>query len=153
MVQETHSTPLKTESPDGHEQFVRNSQSKQQRASFSLGRAFGCAAEGFWYALRTQRNMKIHLLVLVLVVVLGLLFRIDTPAWLAVVLSCALVIGAECINTALESLVDLVSPEYHILAKRAKDCAAAAVLVCAVGAVVVGLIIFVPAVYALFAGV
>ncbi len=89
--------------------------------------------------------MKIHFVVMVLVICLGLCLQIDSASWFAIVLSCATVIGAECINTAIESVVDLVSPDYHELAKRAKDCAAAAVLVCAIGAVVVGLMVFIPA--------
>ncbi len=134
---------------DSSSQFVRNSRSKSQKSSFSLKCAFGCAAAGFLYALKTQRNMKIHLVVLVAVVLLGVGFQIEASSWLAIVLSCALVIGTECVNTALESLVDLVSPEYHELAKHTKDCAAGAVLVCALGAVAVGLIIFAPHVLAL----
>ena len=76
--------------------------------------------------------MKIHLGIAVLAVALGFALRIDGASWAAVILCIAAVFAAECVNTAIESVVDLVSPEYHELARRAKDCGAGAVLVFAV---------------------
>ena len=120
--------------------FVRNRADKDSRARFSLGRAFSCAWEGVVYTARTQRNMKIHFAVGAAAVLLGAALGIDAASWLA----------AECLNTAVESVVDLVSPDYAELAKHAKDCAAGAVLVCALGAVAVAAAVFVPRLAALF---
>lgn len=129
--------------------FVRNRADKDSRARFSLGRAFSCAWEGLVYATRTQRNMKIHFAVGAAAVVLGIALGIDAPSWAAIAICIAVVLAAECLNTALESVVDLVSPGYAELAKRAKDCAAGAVLVCALGAVTVAVAVFVPRLMAL----
>ena len=86
--------------------------------------------------------MKVYGVFALAAVVLGLLLHISLGGWLAVILCIVLVFSAECLNTALESLVDLVSPGYHDLAKTAKDCAAAAVLVCAIGSLVVAAIVY-----------
>ncbi len=135
----------------GREGFVRNSAAKRSRARFSLVCAFTCAWEGVVYAVKTQRNMKIHLLAAAVALVLGFALGIDAASWTAIVLCIAAVFSAECFNTALESVVDLVSPDYHELARRAKDCAAGAVFVFALAAVAVGLIVFVPRLMALCA--
>ena len=93
--------------------------------------------------------MRIHLCFAIAAVVLGFVLRIDAASWLAVILCICLVFSLEVLNTALEALVDLVSPEYHELAKRAKDCSAGAVLVCAIGSLVVAAIVYLPALYRL----
>ena len=132
--------------PDAQEPpFVRNAADKHARARFTLGRAFACAGSGFAFALRTQRNMKIH-------VAAGMALGIDGAAWACIALCIAAVFAAECLNTAVEAVVDLVSPEYAELARRAKDCAAGAVLVCAAGAVCVAAAVFLPRLAALAAG-
>ena len=129
--------------------FVRNDADKDSRARFSLGRAFSCAWAGLAYTTRTQRNMKIHFAIGVVAVALGIVLRIDAPSWAAIAICIVVVLAAECFNTALESVVDLVSPGYAELAKHAKDCAAGAVLVCALGAVAVAVAVFVPRLLAL----
>jgi hypothetical protein len=78
------------------------------------------------------------------VVIAGFLYRISSTEWLTIILCISLVIGMEAMNTAVEWLTDLVSPEYHPLAGKVKDVAAAAVLITVIGAVVAGLIIFIP---------
>lgn len=93
---------------------------------------------------KSQPNARIHLAVGTAVLLAGYFFRISKYDWIAVVLCMALVISLEAVNTALEYLTDLVSPEYHPLAGKVKDVAAAAVLIAAMGAVVVGLLIFIP---------
>ncbi len=108
-----------------------------------LLKSFAYAIDGFLYAVRSQRNMRIHVFVAVCALLAGLLLQLHALEWGIIILCIGLVLSAECMNTALEALVDLVSPERHELAKRAKDCAAAAVLVLAVMAVVVGLIVYV----------
>jgi diacylglycerol kinase len=107
-------------------------------------KSFGFAGKGFYDTLRTQRNMKIHVVCAVLVVMLGSWLHISTSEWLLVVLCISSVWAAELLNTAVEYIVDLVSPDWHVLAGKAKDAAAAFVLVMALGAAVCGCIIFVP---------
>ncbi|AKA44285.1 diacylglycerol kinase [Paenibacillus jamilae] len=103
---------------------------------------FRYAAEGVIYALRTQVNMRIHVVVALLVIVAGLTLRISRLDWLFVCLAIAIVIVAELINTAVEAAVDLISPDIHPLAKAAKDTAAGAVLLAAVFAVIIGIFVF-----------
>ena len=81
---------------------------------------------------------------------LRLYFKIERTEWLSITLVAALVLSAEAMNTAIEFVVDLVSPDYHPLAGKAKDVAAAAVLLAAFGAIIVGLIVFVPKIWVLF---
>lgn len=109
----------------------------------SLPHAFKCAAEGVRFALG-QRNMRIDVCAAVLAVALGVVLRIDAPSWLAIVLCIGGVLALETLNTAIESVVDLASPEYHVLAKHAKDCAAGAALIAACASVVVGCVVFIP---------
>jgi diacylglycerol kinase (ATP) len=134
---------------DSEERFVRNEQSKESKSDYALTHAFRCAGEGIAYAVASQRNLKIQCAAAVIVVVLGFAFRIDAASWLAIVLCIGAVIAAECANTAMESAIDLVSPEWNILAKRAKDAAAGAVLVLSFMSVAVGCIVFVPRILAL----
>jgi diacylglycerol kinase (ATP) len=97
-----------------------------------------CAIEGILWAARTQRHLRYHFLAAVLVLLTALFLRVSTLEFTLLALAVILVLFAELFNTALEVLVDLVSPEYHPLARRAKDVAAGAVLVTSVGAVVIG---------------
>jgi diacylglycerol kinase len=112
--------------------------------------SFGYAFKGIATLFSTQPNARIHGIVLTLVVTAGFYFKIDKVEWLIIALIAALVLSAEAMNTAVEFVVDLVSPDYHPLAGKAKDVAAAAVLIAAFGAVVVGLIIFLPKIRVFF---
>ena len=94
--------------------------------------------------LRTQANARIHALATVIAVALGFALKLVAWEWCAVVISIASVWAAECFNTAMEGMVDLVSPERQPLAGRIKDLAAGGVLAAAMGAAVVGVIIFGP---------
>ncbi len=94
--------------------------------------------------------MQIHLVVAVLVVLAGWFFNITTTEWMLCLLCFGLVFGAEMVNTSIENLVDLVSPQRHELAGKAKDMAAGAVLISALFAACVGLIIFIPKIWNLF---
>src|SRR5688572_3756638 len=100
-------------------------------------RSFLYAFQGLWVLLRTQRNAKVHLLAVLVVLVAGFWLRLGQSEGLAVTIISALVLALEAVNTAVEAVVDLASPEYHLLAKRAKDVAAGAVLIAALGALVV----------------
>ena len=99
--------------------------------------------------LRSQANARIHALAAVLVVAFGFVLKLMPWEWCAVALSIASVWTAECFNTAMEGMVDLVSPERRPLAGRIKDLAAGAVLAAAIGALAVGAIIFAPKLWAL----
>jgi len=114
-----------------------------------LSRAFGCAFQGIGHAFVEGRNFKIECVFGVAAIVLGFVFSISVPEWLAVIICIGLVLGAECANTALEALVDLVSPDYHELARVAKDCAAGAVLLFSIAALIVGIVLYAPRILAL----
>lgn len=109
-----------------------------------LGEAARCAACGVRYAFSSQRNFRIHAVFAMLAVALGLVLSIPAASWLAVVLCIVAVFALEVVNTAIESVVDMASPEWSELAMRAKDCAAGAVLIAATGSVVVAGIVYVP---------
>jgi len=110
----------------------------------TLLQSFRYAFTGLWYALRTQRNARIHLLAAVAVTATGLWLRLDVLQWAVLTLTIALVFFAELINTVAEAVVDLATAEYHPLAKMAKDVSAGAVLATAIAAVAVGLLILGP---------
>ena len=103
-----------------------------------LGAAFRYAFAGLSAAWRTERNLRIHAVVAAAVIAAGAVLRLPPAAWAVVFLAIALVLAAELLNSAVETIVDLVSPQEHPLAKRAKDVAAAAVLVAVTGAVAAG---------------
>lgn len=100
------------------------------------------AVEGIAYCIRTQRNMKIHLSIAPIALVLGAVLHISRLELVMVVISISLVLICEIINTAVERAVDTATMEYHPIAKIAKDVAAGAVLVAAFNSVIVGLMIF-----------
>jgi diacylglycerol kinase (ATP) len=110
----------------------------------TLVSSFRYAFAGIRYLLWTQRNAKIHSVLGALAIILGLLLGLDHAEWLAVIVTIAIVFVAEGFNTALEATVDLAMPDYHPLAKIAKDVAAGTVLLTAIAAVVVGLMVFLP---------
>lgn len=112
--------------------------------------SFGYAFKGIATLFTSQPNARIHAAVLSLVVLAGFYFHIERSEWLTIVLISALVLSVEAMNTAVEFAVDLVTPDYHHLAEKAKDVAAAAVLLAAFGAVIIGLIIFLPKIEGLF---
>ncbi|NLP05427.1 diacylglycerol kinase family protein [Candidatus Fermentibacteria bacterium] len=106
-------------------------------------RSFRYAFNGVAVILRTQPNARIHLLATVVAVGLGLLLGISGGEWLAIILAIGLVWVAEGFNTALELLADRVAPDFHPLVGRAKDSAAAAVLLAAIASVVIALIVYI----------
>ncbi|MBS1976357.1 MAG: diacylglycerol kinase family protein [Bacteroidetes bacterium] len=104
--------------------------------------SFGYAFRGVGFALTGQRNMKIHFTAALIVLAAGLRFEITAMEWCVVATTIGIVMAAELFNTAIEHLVDLVSPERNALAGKVKDIAAGAVLVTALMAIVVGVLIF-----------
>jgi diacylglycerol kinase (ATP) len=114
-----------------------------------LIRSFGFAGQGIGYAIRTQVNVRIHLTITALVIGVGLWLQLNPIEWSILVVMISVVLSAELFNTALEATLDRVSVEEHPLAKIGKDVAAGAVFVCAIGSVIVGLLIFGPRLLAL----
>jgi diacylglycerol kinase (ATP) len=115
--------------------------------SFSLSariRSFRHAFHGIWIALSTQHNAWIHAVATIAAVIAGFALCISRGEWLAVVLAIMAVWTVEALNTAFESLCDVASPEFHPMVERAKDVAAGAVLISAIGAAMVGLLVFGP---------
>lgn len=106
--------------------------------------SFRHAFEGVFYAFRTQPNFRVHLVAALIVTLLGRYVRLTSVEWLFLVFTFMWVITTEMINTSLEAIVDLVSPERQPTAKAAKDTAAGMVLLSAIGAIIIGLIIFLP---------
>lgn len=114
--------------------------------SFFLSRmqSFPHAFRGWFYVLRTQRNAWIHSAIATAVFILGLWLGLSPNDWAIIILTTAMVFAAEFVNTAIEAVVDLASPDRHPLAKIGKDVGAAAVLVAALAAILIGLLILGP---------
>lgn len=106
--------------------------------------SFRFAFTGLWYALRTQRNTRVHLAIAAVVVVLGLCLDLSYVQWAVLTLTIGFVLVSEMLNTMVEILVDLISPDYHPLAKVIKDVTAGAVLLTAIISVAVGLLVLGP---------
>ena len=117
---------------------------KIQSESKKLINSFGYAFTGIGTAVKSERNMKIHCIMMALVIFFGIILKISKLEWIICIALFGLVIGAEMFNTAIEYVVDLASPEKNDLAKHAKDVAAGAVLVNAIAAAIIGFLIFVP---------
>jgi diacylglycerol kinase len=111
-----------------------------QRHTISFSHAFA----GITAAARTQPNFQVHCLIAAAVILAGIYFKINPTEWAVVTLTIVWVLLSEMINTAIESMVDLITFEYREQAKIAKDVAAGAVLLGAIGSIAVGLIIFLP---------
>lgn len=106
--------------------------------------SFKYAIEGLISSVKSERNMKIHIILSFFVIVAGLIFKISPFEWIICLLLFAAVISSELINTAFENIVDLAMPFKNEKAKLAKDIAASAVLVWAAVAAIIGIIIFLP---------
>ena len=115
-------------------------------------KSFVYAFRGIVETFHVGQNFKVQLFFAVLAIGLGIGFQIDAAEWAVIAVCIGVVLGGECVNTAIESVVDLVTPEYHDLAKRAKDCAAGGVLLCAIASAIVAMILFLPRIIALFQG-
>jgi diacylglycerol kinase len=110
---------------------------------YNLKNSFVYALRGIFYCIRYERNMRIHIAATVLVTIAAKIFcDFSRTEWCVLILTCALVMSLEAINTAIERLTDEVSPEYSRFAKIAKDVAAGAVLIASIAAVIIGIILF-----------
>ena len=108
----------------------------------NLPRSFYYALAGIVWLVRTQRNARIQLLLAITAVGLGLWLELSGPEWAVLALTIGAVLAAEAFNSAIEAAVDLASPEWHDLARVAKDVAAGGVLLLSMGAVGVGVALF-----------
>ncbi|MCC3356681.1 diacylglycerol kinase family protein [Bacillus sp. REN16] len=117
---------------------------KQKNKWTSLIKSFSYAIQGLREAFFSERNLQIHFLFSIIVVICGFLFQITKVEWMVILVLIGGMFSIEMINTAVEKVVDLVTNEFHPLAKKAKDIAAGAVLIYAIIAVIIGLIIFLP---------
>ena len=104
--------------------------------------SFGYALKGLFFALKEQQNMRIHAVAIFVVTVVGVFLGLTAIEWSLIALCIGSVISAEMVNTAIEALVDLVSPEFNEQAGKVKDIAAGAVLLTAIVATVVAVYIF-----------
>ncbi len=122
---------------------------KKEKGLKKFFNSFTYPIKGLRYAYRNEQNLAVDVGIALIVVIAGFIFKVSVTEWALLALTIGLVISCELINTAIEAVVDLVTEEYHPLAKVAKDTSAAAVFIFAIVAVVVGIIIFGPKLFAI----
>lgn len=110
----------------------------------SIIKSFKYAIEGIYTGIKEERNMKIHIFIMILVIISGIVMKISKTEWIICIIQFGFVISLELVNTAIESTVDLITLEKNPQAKIAKDVAAGSVLVTAITSAIIGLIIFIP---------
>lgn len=130
--------------------MISRDERKSQKGLKKFFNSFTYPVKGLFYAYRNEQNLAVDVGIALLVIIVGVFFNINKYEWAILILTIGLVVSCELINTAIEAVVDLVTEEYHPLAKVAKDTSAAAVFIFAIIAVIVGMIIFVPKVISLF---
>lgn len=111
--------------------------------------SFKYAFQGMFLALKTERNLKIHVTIMILVIIAGIVLKISKIEWIICIILFGLVIGGEMLNSAIETVVDIAMPDINPKAKFAKDAAAGAVLVFAIASAIIGFMIFGPKLIAL----
>jgi len=116
----------------------------QPQRSRSRLQSFRHAFAGLWYVLRTQRNAWVHAAITIFVILLGWWIGLERYEWTLIMIAICFVWLAEIINTALEAITDLASPEQHPLARVGKDVGAGAVLLASITAIILGLLILLP---------
>lgn len=127
-----------------HQSFITNRQLLMKYDFKKQLRSFGYAWKGIQSCVGKEQNLSFHLIAAIAVIIAGIVLGITRTEWIMVVMCIGTVIAAELFNTAIEKLVDLVSPQQHPVAGQVKDIAAGAVLVCAATAAIIGLIVFIP---------
>ena len=110
----------------------------------SFLRSFVFAGHGVWHAVRTERNMRVHVAAAIAAVIAGAVLGISAVQWACVTLAIGMVLVAEIFNTVIEAMIDLQTQQFHPLAKIAKDAAAGAVLIASIAAIGVAIAVFVP---------
>ena len=129
--------------------MISRDERKRQKGIKKFLLSFTYPVKGLKYAYRNEQNLAVDVGMALIVIIFGFIFRIETWEWAVLVITVGIVLALELVNTAVEAVVDLVTEEYHPLAKVAKDTSAAAVFVFAIVAVVVGIIIFLPRIISL----
>ena len=125
-----------------------DSQDKKKQSEFRrLKRSFSYAFQGIKYVMKHERNMQIHVIIAVLVLSLAIILSIPKGEMVLLLIVIGIVFSLETMNTAIERLVDLVTEDYHPLAKLAKDLSAAAVTIFVMIAVIIGIVIFSQPIY------
>lgn len=124
--------------------MISRDERKKQKGIKKFLNSFTYPIKGLRYAYNNEQNLAFDVGMALVVCIFGVLFHLNKTEWAILFLTIGLVIACELINTAIEAVVDLVTQEYHPLAKVAKDTSAAAVFIFAIVAVIVGLIIFLP---------
>ena len=127
-----------------HQSFITNRQLLMKYDLKKQLRSFGYAWKGIQSCVGKEQNLSFHLIAAMAVIIAGIVLGITRTEWIMVVMCIGTVIAAELFNTAIEKLVDLVSPQQHPVAGQVKDIAAGAVLVCAATAAIIGLSGFIP---------
>ena len=107
-------------------------------------KSFKYAIDGVREAFQSEKNMKVHFIIMILAIILGVVLKLSSVEWAILIITIGLVLISEFINTSLEQIVDIVSPEIKEKARIAKDVAAAGVLVSAIVAVLIGAFLFLP---------
>ncbi len=130
--------------------MISRDERKKQKGIKKLINSFTYPIKGLKYAYRNEQNLAVDVGVSIIVLIASFIFKLSLTEWVVVIFTIGAVISLELVNTAIEATVDLVTEEYHPLAKVAKDTAAAAVFLIAIVAFIVGIIIFLPKVISLF---
>ncbi|SFA95676.1 diacylglycerol kinase family protein [Bacillus sp. cl95] len=107
-------------------------------------KSFGFAIEGITQGIKEEKNMRIHLFFSIIALSISIMLSLSSLEWVLIILCIGGMLALELVNSALERVVDMVTKEYHPLAKQAKDMAAGAVFLYAIISVIIGLIIFMP---------
>lgn len=115
-----------------------------KKKSKKLIHSFKYAFEGIKTVLKKEQNMKIHFIIMILVILVGILLDLEKIEWIICIILFGIVLTAELFNTAIEIVVDMIMPNKDERAKNAKDISAGAVLIVALSSAVVGILIFVP---------
>lgn len=122
----------------------------KDKRKFKYYDTFRFALQGIWVAMKQEKNIRFHLIVSAVVLILAVFLSLSKTEWILLVIVISGMLVLEMINTAIERVVDLVTLEYHPLAKQAKDVAAGAVLIFATAAIIIGILIFLPKILVLF---
>ena len=110
------------------------------------------AFRGLYIIIKEEKSLWFHLFAAVVVVIFGVVFQLTLNQWALIIIAIGLVIGFEILNTAIEYVVDIVSFEYSVKAKKVKDVSAAATLFMAIISITIGLLVFIPAITTFFGG-
>lgn len=130
--------------------MISRDERKKQKGIKKLINSFKYPIKGLKYAYRNEQNLAVDIGVSIIVLIAGIIFKLSLVEWIIIIFLIGIVISLELINTSIEAVVDLVTEEYHPLAKVAKDTSASAVFIIAIVSAIIGIIIFMPKIISLF---